>query len=116
MNALKNKIAEKQNIDAKNVILITACPLLTSAHAITIEDTVDNFYIIGEPAGGATIALPYDKFFSYPSDKRVPFVLSKIANKVGFNINLIVESNNRITDVEWQKILSTNMVSDEKLN
>ena len=106
ISALRNKIAEKQNMEVKNVILITACPLLTSAHAVTIEDTVGNFYVIGEPAGGVTVTLPYDKFFSYPSDKQVPFILSRAANKVGFNINFIIECNNRIIDSEWQNILN----------
>ncbi|MDO4199614.1 MAG: hypothetical protein Q4D57_02495 [Clostridia bacterium] len=101
---MRNKIARKQGIDVKNVMLITLCPIFSSGHAITIEGTEDDKFIIGEPTGAATVGLSRENFFSKPVGKPIPFIF-KCDFKEGFPVYFVIKKGHEITPQEWDKML-----------
>lgn len=102
---LKSCVVDKNQCEKTKVILKALCPIIKNSHAITIEDTKDDKFIIGEPQGGATVSLDNTKFFQEgsmlcDSDCRKEFIH-------GMPISFIIEKRKEITDNEWCEIIET---------
>ncbi len=107
-NTLRNEIAKKSQIDAKNVALLSLCPNIETAHMVTVENTRDSKFIMGEPMAGKTVQLANDKFFRRGPDF-TPYVCStelRTACPTGLPISFIIKKGSEITKAEWNKMLA----------
>ena len=102
--ALRNCVAAKNRKGEGKVALLTVCPIVESCHMITIEDTRDGKFVMGEPWTGTMVTLDNKSFFT-PG--------SFIHNSFGLPIAFIIKKGQEITNDEWDKLVDENFNSQK---
>lgn len=96
---LREAVAKKNSDDQRKVALLTLCPIVNSAHEITIEDTRGDEFIMGEPMAGVTVSLAKSEFF-----KDGYFLCSPITQRTyshGLPLSFIIKKGCEIPEPEW---------------